>query len=49
MDVVGCIHFDPEVFKSSVEGGVLNRGTAAEEIRDVLDSMLSRASRQLSG
>ncbi len=49
MDVVGCIHFDPEVFKSSIEGGVLNRGTAAQEIKAVLDSMLSRASRQPSG
>ena len=44
MDVIGCIHLDPEVFKSSVEGGALTRGRAAGEIKDVLDSMLSRAS-----
>ena len=49
IDVIGCIHLDTEVFKSSVEGGVLSKGSAAEEIGDVLDSMLSRASRQPSG
>ena len=49
IDVIGCIHLDTEVFKSSVEGGVLSKGRAAEEIRDVLDSILSRAGRQPSG
>ena len=48
INVIGCIHLDPEVFKSSVEGGVVSKGRAAEEIKDVLDSMLSRASRQPS-
>ena len=48
IDVIGCIHLDPEVFKSSIEGGVLSTGRAAEEIGDVLDSMLSKASRQPS-
>jgi len=48
INVIGCIHLDPEVFKSSVEGGVVSKGRAAEEIRDVLDSMLSRASQQPS-
>ena len=48
INVIGCIHLDPEVFKSSVEGGVVSKGRAAEEIRDVLDSMLSRASEQPS-
>jgi len=48
INVIGCIHLDPEVFKSSVEGGVLSPGRAAEEIGDVLDSMLSRASQQPS-
>jgi CO dehydrogenase maturation factor len=43
MAVIGCIHFDPEVFESSLEGGVLGKGKAAGEIRDVLDSILSRA------
>lgn len=48
IDVIGCIHLDPEVFKSSVEGGALTRGRAAGEIKNVLDSMLSRASWQPS-
>jgi CO dehydrogenase maturation factor len=42
IDVIGCIHIDTEVFKSSVEGGVVSRGKASEEIRDVLDYILSR-------
>jgi len=49
IDVIGCIHLDTEVFKSSVEGGVVSKGRAAEEIRDVLDCILSRASRQSPG
>ena len=49
IDVIGCIHLDSEVFKSSVEGGALSKGRAAEEVRDVLDCILSRASRQPSG
>jgi len=49
IDVIGCIHLDTEVFKSSVEGGVVSKGRAAEEIKDVLDYILSRASRQPSG
>jgi len=48
IDIIGCIHLDPEVFKSGVEGGVVSNGGAAEEIRNVLDCILSRASRQPS-
>lgn len=40
IDIIGCIHFDPEVFKSSIEGSVPAKGRAAKEIRDVLDSLL---------
>ena len=40
IDVIGCIHLDPEVFQSSVEGSVLSKGRAAEEMRDVLDCLL---------
>jgi CO dehydrogenase maturation factor len=40
IDVAGCIHYDPEVFKSSIEGGALGKGRAAREIREVLDSLL---------
>jgi len=40
IDVAGCIHHDPEVLKSSIEGNVLGKGRAAIEIRDVLNSLL---------
>jgi CO dehydrogenase maturation factor len=43
IDVIGCIHYDPEVFKSSMEGSALDKGRAADEIRDVLGSLLPRA------
>ena len=49
INVVGCIHFDPEIFKSSVEGSALGKGRAAEEMRDVLECILSRANWQPSG
>ena len=49
IDAIGCIHLDPEVFKSGVEGGVISNGGATEEMRDVLDCILSRASQQPSG
>ncbi len=48
MDVIGHIHFDAEVFKSSVEGGVPGKGRAVEEIREVLGTILSRVGRQSS-
>ena len=41
--VAGCIHFDPEVFSSSIEGSVPTNGRAMEEIKDVLALMLARA------
>lgn len=42
--VIGCIHHDSELFDSSLEGGTLRAGGAAEEIRGVLDSVLSEPS-----
>jgi len=41
--VIGCIHHDPELFDSGLEGGALRTGRAAEEIIGVLDSVLSKA------
>ena len=41
--VVGCIHFDNDVFSLSVEGGVPTDGRATEETRDTLDVILERA------
>ena len=49
IEFIGCIHLDPEVFKSGVEGGVISSGGAAEEMRAVLDCILSRAIQQTSG
>ena len=49
IDVIGCIHLDSEVFKSSVEGGIISKGSAAKEIKGVLDYILSRGSYQPSG
>jgi len=43
VDVIGTIHYDPEVFKSSLEGSALDKGKASWEIRDVLDYILSGA------
>jgi len=47
IDVIGCIHLDHEVFKSNVEGSVLNKGRAAEEISDVLDCLLLHHGREV--
>ena len=42
INVIGCIHLDPEVFKSSIEGGILGKGRAAEEIKDAFNFLLSK-------
>jgi CO dehydrogenase maturation factor len=46
IDVIGCLHFDPEVFESSMEGRALGRGRAAEEMGEVFDNILSQARSQ---
>jgi len=46
INVVGCVHFDPEIFESSIEGGALGKGRAAEEMGEALDCMLARAGSQ---
>ena len=40
IDVIGCIHQDPEVFESSLEGSPVAKGKSAGEIKGVLDSLL---------
>lgn len=42
VDVVGCIHHDAELFTSSLEGGAMRPGPAAEEIGAVMDRLLSQ-------
>jgi len=42
--VAGCIHFDAEVFNSSLEGSVPTYGTAVTETKDVIDLLLAGVS-----
>jgi len=41
--VVGVIHNQPEIFEACFEGRPLGEDKAAEEIGEVLDSLLSEA------
>jgi CO dehydrogenase maturation factor len=43
IEVVGCIYFDADIFRSSLEGRVPVKGVAVREIKEVMDSILSRA------
>jgi len=47
IEVIGCLHFDPLVFHSSLEGSVRVDGSAAEEIKSILDIILSTAGQEL--
>lgn len=42
IDMIGCIHYDTEIFRSCLEGATLAMGKGVEEIKGVLDSLLSR-------
>jgi CO dehydrogenase maturation factor len=43
IDMIGCIHYDTEIFHSCLEGLSLANGSAREEIEEVFDSIVSRA------
>ena len=43
IEVVGCIYFDADIFRSSLEGRIPLNGVAVRESKDVLDHILSRA------
>ena len=43
IEVVGCIYFDTDIFNSSIEGKIPVNGVAVREIKEVMDSILSRA------
>ena len=43
IEVVGCIYFDADIFASSIEGKIPVNGVAVREIKEVMDSILSRA------
>lgn len=42
IEVVGCIYFDADIFKSSLEGRIPKNGVAVLEIKGVLDHILAR-------
>mgnify|MGYP000067652213 CR=1 FL=1 len=43
IDTIGCIHYDTEIFHSSLEGVSLANGSAGKEIRDVFDTLISHS------
>jgi len=43
INMIGCIHYDPGIFQSCLEGLSFGKGKAGEEIVDVFDSLVSRA------
>jgi len=43
IEVVGCIYFDADIFNSSIEGKIPINRVAVREIKEVMDSILSRA------
>ena len=43
IEVVGCIYFDADIFRSSLEGRMPAKGVAVREIKDVLERILSKA------
>ena len=42
VNVIGSLHYDPEVFRSSLEGQAIRGGQAAREIGDILDIILGK-------
>jgi CO dehydrogenase maturation factor len=43
IEVVGCIYFDADIFRSSLDGRMPAKGVAVQEIKDVLDRILAKA------
>jgi CO dehydrogenase maturation factor len=43
IEVVGCIYFDADIFSSSLDGRIPSNGVAVGEIKEVMDSILSKA------
>jgi len=49
IEMVGCIYFDADIFRSSLEGRMPAKGVAVREIKDVLERILSKAGLPASG
>jgi len=47
IEVIGCIYFDADVFRSSLEGRIPVNGVAIHEMKEVLPRILSRAGKEL--
>jgi CO dehydrogenase maturation factor len=43
IEVVGCLYYDADIFNSSLDGKIPMKGVAVREIKEVMDSILSRA------
>ena len=43
IEIVGCIYFDADVFSSSIDGRMPVKGVAVQEIKDVLNRILTKA------
>jgi CO dehydrogenase maturation factor len=43
IDVIGCIYFDADIFRSSLDGRMPAKGVAVQEIKGVLDRILVKA------
>ncbi len=49
IEVIGCVYLDQEIFMASVDGRVPHQGAAANEIKGVMDFILSRTGEKRSG
>jgi CO dehydrogenase maturation factor len=49
IEAVGCIYFDADIFMSSLEGGIPVKGVAVQEMKHVLERILSKAGLHASG
>ena len=43
IEAIGCIYFDADIFRSSLEGRIPVKGVAVRETREVMDNVLSKA------
>jgi len=49
IEVVGCIYFDADIFRSSLDGRIPVKGVAVREIKNVLDRILAKVGLPASG
>jgi len=49
IEAVGCIYFDVDIFNSSLDGRTPAKGVAVQEIKEVMNSILSKAGISATG